>query len=256
MNNFIGAPHEVALEVEQPCQDTPTSRRLPRMSTTQAQFSTSRAELGYSVSFNLGRVDRPRVVGRQGCDYLASYGSAMTSKPDECSSDPEQTLNSDTRSRVVANMGRMTVAAATIVGPFIFATASPASAACDGGDRHHQVQIFRGGDEFIAGRGKATNIAGGKERWCDLWEEGEYLGPWIPLPQVCAYQSQMSVQNPDGSPFNGGTVHTNAFHAGCSYTGWGFHDPLDGNYVEDKRFSSKWMSDATTGMELIGVLVD
>jgi hypothetical protein len=171
---------------------------------------------------------------------------------------PTRAVDEDqrTRHRWHSKLGMAAIAASTTAVPFAVATASPAAAACNGGDRAHQVQIFRGGDEFIAGRGKTTNLSGGRERWCDLWEEGEYVGPWQFLPQVCAYQSSMGVYNPDGSAFNGGTVHTNSFHAGCSFTGWGYHDPLDGTYVEDKRFASKWMSDATSGMELIGYLVD
>lgn len=155
-------------------------------------------------------------------------------------------------------------AAAATMSTFTVATvtsATSAGAACDGGDRHHSVRIFPGWTSQISGRGKTSNLSGGRERWCDLWEEEEWIGTlgFPPNPfKVCDYQSQMAVYNPDGSAFNGGTVHTNSMHHGCSITGWGYHDPLEGVYVEDKRFASKWRSDVTTNndWDLIGYLTD
>lgn len=196
--------------------------------------------------------------GRAACAHSAAQTSFRRSPNKDSRKDrllSEPTKSVFERADIAA---KVAVAMSTI---FAVQTAEslPASAACSGGDRFHQVSIFRGGDAFIFGRGTTTNVLAGRtERWCDLWEEEEYTPAppfnFDPRPQVCGYNSHMVVYHPDGSYAN--RSHSNQFHAGCSYSGWGFHDPLDGVYAENKRFNSKWESDATSGIELIGTLVD
>jgi hypothetical protein len=140
------------------------------------------------------------------------------------------------------------VAASTI------ATATPAAAACNGGDRNHQVQTLRS-DALLQGFGKATNVSSSTERWCDFRTEEEYAGPKVWTPQVCDYQGAIYVYNPDGSYAE--KSHTSSYHQGCSWGGWFYHDPLDGTYAENKRFTTKWKSDATNmNWQTIGTLVD
>ncbi len=130
------------------------------------------------------------------------------------------------------------------------ATASPA-AACDGGDRNPMVNTFRH-EHHLQGSARVSNASGGRERWCDIrtFESGDSL--W---PSVCDYQGQVAVYNPDGSYAN--KINTSSFHSGCSVAGWFYHDSLDGYYAENKRFSTKWRSEATGGSwQGIGTLVD
>jgi hypothetical protein len=150
----------------------------------------------------------------------------------------------------------MTVGTAAVVAPVAVqpesAEAGPTTP-CNGGSNHH-VNTFRS-SAWLQGHGKATNTPDGWERWCDLWNEEEYIGVIFWTGQVCDYQGADYVYNPDGSatPWNA----ISSYHQGCSWSGWFYFDSLDGIYAENKRFSTKWRSDATGGdWNDIGTLVD
>lgn len=156
------------------------------------------------------------------------------------------------------NIGRIAAAAVTAVGAAgttMAVTASPASAACDGGDRAHSVQTSSAAPTPLQGNGMATNVSSTQERWCDLrTAEWGVVLPWL-VAIPCDYQGQIVVYNPDGSSAN--KSNTSSFHSGCSYDGWFYHDPLDGVYAEDKRFTTKWKSNNTNNnWYTIGTLKD
>ncbi|MGK2959561.1 MAG: hypothetical protein ACSLFB_14475 [Acidimicrobiales bacterium] len=152
-------------------------------------------------------------------------------------------------------VGRAIAAVAVMAAGNTALAASPASAAipCNGGDREHSVRTIRGAKLLQAG-GKTTNIDAQTERWCDLStsETNEATSlKWT----VCDYQGAIYVYNPDGSYAN--RFHESPVHGGCSFQGWFLHDPLEDRYAENKRFTTKWRSQATGGAWAeIGTLVD
>lgn len=173
---------------------------------------------------------------------------------------PTQTPPTDRRRRpsVRTKIGALSTTALAaagglgVAGVAGVATAAPAGAACNGGDRDHSVNTFRG-DHHLQGSARVSNVSGGRERWCDIRTyEGGGSSIW---PNVCDYQGFVGVYNPDGSSAN--RSHMSSFHSGCSIAGWFYHDPLEDVYAEDKRFTTKWRSDATNGdWQTIGTLVD
>ena len=112
---------------------------------------------------------------------------------------------------------------------------------------HENVQktITQGVDpHLLIGEADVANIGDGKEKWTNFYNSEQSLrGPSAGL-SVCNYQGGWRVYNPDGS-----YSHTNytSHHSGCSYAGYFHSTATDGEYAENKRFTSIWKSNYTGG---------
>ncbi|HEX2578088.1 MAG TPA: hypothetical protein VHK88_17195 [Aquihabitans sp.] len=118
-------------------------------------------------------------------------------------------------------------------------------AAALAGHESVRTTITKGLDpHLLIGEANVTNLGGGMERWDDFYNSEQSLrGPSAGL-SVCNYQGGWKISNPDGTHFD--TNYTR-FHGGCSYAGYFHSTATDGDYVENKRFTSIWKSDYTNG---------
>ncbi len=133
-----------------------------------------------------------------------------------------------------------------IAAAVLAATPQPAEATS------HGVSTWIGNHRLSAGANEYEPEPGW-EYWWDF-ETGEVVVPTVPWMTVCDYQGAFYVYNPDGSLFE---TNVSPRHSGCSIAGWFFYDHMDGNYVEDKRFTAKWTSDQTgDDWKNIGTLTD
>jgi hypothetical protein len=165
-------------------------------------------------------------------------------------------MNVRSTHRSAPRAAALSAVAATIAVGGAVLPGSPASADCNGGSRNHHVHSSR--NEFgYGGHGSATNIGNNRERWCDFSTEEGWFGVWPTTiyQHVCNYQGAMHVYHPDGTWTE--RFDESRRHQGCSWSGWMYHDSLDGEYSENKRFRAKWRSDGT-GQEWkpMGFLID